>query len=106
MEGTNPHHDRMAQPLHMTMEGANPLTMLEWLWVSSFPLGGNLNLENTKLLPEVLKLHPIQWICQHISYLIVRRNILELHCSPLHHIPFIVILDLDMLRLVMEYRVF
>ena len=44
----------MAQPLHMTMEGTNPLTMLEWLWVSSLSLGGNLDLENTKLVPEVL----------------------------------------------------
>ena len=47
----------MAQPLHMTMEGTNPLTMSEWLWVSLISLGGNLDLENTKLLPEVLKLH-------------------------------------------------
>ena len=29
-------------------------------------------------------------------------HILELHCSPLHHILDIVILDLDMLRLVMK----
>ena len=47
----------MAQPLHLTMEGTNPLTMSEWLYVSSFPLRGNLDLKNTKLLPEVLKLH-------------------------------------------------
>ena len=77
--------------------------MSEWLWVSSFSLGGNLNLENTKLLPEVLKLHSIQWLHQHISYLFIRRNILELHCSSLHHIPDIVIFDLDMLQLVMEH---
>ena len=63
MEGTNPHHDRMAQPLHLTMEGTNPLTMLEWLMDSSLPLGGNLDLENTKILPEVLKLHSSQWLC-------------------------------------------
>ena len=63
MEGTNAHHDKMAQPLHLTMEGTNPLTMSEWLWVSSFRLGGNLDLENTKLLPEVLELHPSQWLC-------------------------------------------
>ena len=57
MEGTeSSHHDKMAQPLHLTMEGTNPLTMSEWLWVSSFPFGGNLYLENTNLLPEVLKL--------------------------------------------------
>ena len=85
------------------MEGINPLTMSEWLSVSSFPLGGNLDLKNNKLLPEVLELHPIQWLCQHISYLFIHRKILELHCSPLNHIPDIVILDLDMLRLVMEH---
>ena len=39
------------------MEGTDTLTMSEWLWVSSFPFGGNLDMENTKLLPEVLKLH-------------------------------------------------
>ena len=47
----------MDQPLQLTMEGINPLTMSEWLRDSSLPFGGNLNLENTKLLPEVLKLH-------------------------------------------------
>ena len=105
MEGINPHHDRMDQPLDLTMEGTNPLTMSECLTNSSLPLGGNLNLENTKLLPEVLKLHSSQWISQHINYLFLRRNILELHCSSLHHILNIVIFDLDMLQLVMEHRV-
>ena len=91
MEGTeSSHHDRMAQPLHLTMEGTDPLTMSEWLWISalisgmegtesshhdkmaqplhmtclsewiwdlSLSLGGNLDLENTKILPEVLELH-------------------------------------------------
>ena len=47
----------MAQPLHLTMEGTNPLTMSEWLMDSSLPLGRNLDLENTKILPEVLKIH-------------------------------------------------
>ena len=86
----------MAQPLHLTCSS-------EWIWDSSLSLGGNLDLENTKILPEVLKLHSGQWLCQHISYLFVRCNILGLHCSSLHHIPDIVILDLDMLRLVMEH---
>ena len=96
----------MAQPLHLTMEGTNPLTMSEGLNIdTSLPFRRNLDLENTKLLPEVLKLHPSQWICQHISYLFICYNILELHCSPLHHIHNIVILDLDMLRLVMEHWV-
>ena len=60
---------------------------------------------NTKLLPDVLKLHPSQWRIQLISYQFIHRNILGLHCSSLHHIPDIVILDLDMLRLVMEHMV-
>ena len=95
----------MAQSLHLTMEGTNPLTMSEWLMDLSLPLGGNLDLENTKLLPEVLELHPSQWLHQHISYLFLHHNILELHCSSLHHIHDIVIFDLDMLRLVMEHQV-
>ena len=82
---------------HLTMEGTNPLTMSEWLMESSLPLERNLDLENTKLLPEVLKIHFGQRLFQHINYLFIHRNILELHCSPLHHIPDIVILDLDML---------
>ena len=72
------HHDRMVQPLHLTMEGTNPLTMSEWLTDSSLPLGRNLDLENTKLLPKVLKLHSVQWLHQHISYLFIHHNILDL----------------------------
>ena len=87
----------MAQPLHLTMEGSNPLTMSEWLMDSSLPLGGNLDLEKTKFLPKVFKLHSGQWISQHISYLFIRHNILELNRTPLHHIHDIVILDLDMI---------
>src|SRR6266849_7225571 len=96
--GRNPssHHDGISQPLHLTMEGTNPLTMSEWLWVSPLSLGGNLDLENTKSLSEVLELQPSQWLCQYISYLFLRRNIQELHCSSLHHIPDIVIFDLNM----------
>ena len=85
------------------MEGTNPLTMSEWLMDSSLPFGGNLDLENTKILPKVFKLHSGQWICQHIIYLFVHHNILELYYSSLHHIPNIVIFDLDMLLLLMEH---
>ena len=105
MGGSAFHHVKKAQHLHMNMERTNPLTMLEWIWDSSLSLGGNLDLENTNLLPEVLKLPPRQLRCQYISYMLVRRNILELHCSSLHHIPDIVVLDLDMLQLFMEHRV-
>ena len=93
----------MAQHLHLTMEGTNPLTMSEGLSTdTSLPLRRNLDPENTKLLPKVLKLHPSQWLSHHISYLFVSCNILEFHCSSLHHILDIVILDLNMLQLVME----
>ena len=37
--------------------GMNTSTMSERLMDSSLPFGGNLDLENTKILPEVLKLH-------------------------------------------------
>ena len=97
MEGTeSSHHDRMAQPLHLTFSS-------KWIWDSSLSLGGNLGLENTNLLPEVLELHFGQWLCQHISYLFLHHNILELRCSSPHHIHDVVILDLDVLQLVMEH---
>ena len=51
------HHVRRAQHLHLTMEGTNPLTMSEGLTDSSLPLERKLDLQNTKLLPEVFKLH-------------------------------------------------
>ena len=87
----------MAQPIHLTMEGTHTLTMSEWLWVSLLSLGRNLDLDNTKSLSEVLKLQPSQWLRQYISYMFLHCNILELHYSPLHHIPDIVILGIDML---------
>ena len=93
----------MVVALTSDLEGTNPLTMLEWLWVSSLSLGGSLDLENTKSLSEVLELQPSQWLRQYISYLFLHRNIQELYCSSLHHIPDIVILDLNMLQLVMEH---
>ena len=80
----------------MTIEGTNP-TMSENISDSSPPLGGNLDLENTKLLLKVLKLHSGQWLSQHISYLFIHRNTLYFYYSSLHHIPNIVIFDLDML---------
>ena len=85
------------------MEGTNILTISEGLTDSSLPLRRNLDLENTKILPEVFKLHFGQWLGQHMSYLLIRCNILELHYSSLHHILDIVMFDLDMLRLVMEH---
>ena len=37
-ETESSHDDRMSQPLLLTMEGTNPLTMLEWLWDSSLSI--------------------------------------------------------------------
>ena len=59
--------------------------------------------EHQVSLSEVLELQPSQWLHQYISYLFLHPNILELYCSPLHHIPDIVVLDLDMLCIVMEH---
>ena len=57
------------------MEGTNPLTMSEWHSMdTSLPLGRNLDLENTKFLLDVLKLHSSKWLRQHISYLFIRRT--------------------------------
>ena len=43
----------------MTIEGTNPLTMSEGLSTdTSLLLGRNIDLENTKLLLELLELHP------------------------------------------------
>ena len=69
---------------------------------SSLPFGGNLDLENTKLLPEVLKLHSGQWLVN-TSAICSSTTTYWSFTAPLHHIPDIVILDLDELRLVMEH---
>ena len=51
------HHVIRAQHLHVTTGGTNPTTMSKRHTRSSLPLGRNLDLENTKLLSEVLELH-------------------------------------------------
>ena len=63
------------------------------------------NMHKSKLVPEVIKLHSRQRLGQNFSCLLISRHILELHCPSLHHIPDIVILDLNVLRLVMEHWV-
>ena len=60
---------------------------------------------NTNILSEVFKIHSGQWLSQYISYLFIHHNILELQCSTMHHIPDIVVFDMDMLQLVMEHGV-
>ena len=67
---------------------------------SSLPISRGLVLDHTKSFSEVLELHFGQRLGQYIGYLLVHFHILELYCSSLHHIPDIVELDLDVLRLV------
>ena len=64
-----------------------------------------IDLDNPKLVLEVLKLHSRQRLGQDIDYLLVCRNILELHYSSLHLLLDIVIFDPDMHQHVMEHRV-
>jgi hypothetical protein len=60
---------------------------------------------NTKLVSEVIKLYMRQRLGQHIYNLLICANILELYISPPHHIKNVVLLDLYVLRLIMEHRV-
>ena len=61
-----------------------------------------IDMHNSKLVPEVLELQYFQIFGHNIDCLLVHFHILELHCFSLHHIPNIVVLDLNVLRLVME----
>ena len=88
------------------MEGTNPLTMSEGLSTeTSLPLGRNLDLENTKILSEVLKLHPSQWLSQHIWKLLIYANILELYSSLLHDVTNVEVLNFYVLHLIIEHEV-
>ena len=59
-------------------------------------------LDHSKLVLEVLKLYLGQRLGQHICDLLICGDILELHSSLYHHITYILILDVDVLRLVMK----
>ena len=63
------------------------------------------NMDNSKLVPKVLKLQSHQRLGQNTICLLIRRHILELHCSSLHHILDIVISNLYVLRIIMEHMV-
>ena len=73
--------------------------------LDEFHLSLPLKRDHTKLVPEVLKVCPRQRLGEHIRNLILGSHELEPHCSPLYHIPDIVVSDLNMLRPVMEHRV-
>ena len=72
---------------------------------ASFPLSREVLLDNTKLVSEVLKLQVRQRLSQHICNLLICDNILELHISLLYHVMNVVILDLYVLRFIMEHWV-
>ena len=72
---------------------------------ASLPLSREVLSNNTKLVSEVLKLHMRQRLGQHICNLLICANILELYSSLLHHVMNVVILDLYVLRLIMEHCV-
>ena len=59
MGGTNPAIMSEGINTYIRSWEAYPTTMLEGLTDSSLPLGGNLDMENNKLLPKVLKLHSV-----------------------------------------------
>jgi hypothetical protein len=64
---------------------------------TSLPLSREVLSDYTKLVSKVFKLHVRQRFGQHICKLLICANILELYCSPLHHITNVVIPDLYVL---------
>jgi hypothetical protein len=72
---------------------------------SSLPLTRDILMYHTKLVFEVHKLHSRKRLGQHVSYMLVYSDILELHFSPLYYISDLMVPDLDMLRLFMEHWV-
>ena len=63
-------------------------------------------MDHTKCFYEVLEIHSRKNIGQHIKYLLIHCHVLEIQCSSLHHIPDIVELDINVLQLFMEQKVF
>lgn len=58
--------------------------------------GGILN--HSKFVPEVNKLHLGPNRFDNSSNLLIRRNVLEPHCSLLYHLSDVLVLDLNVLR--------
>ena len=71
---------------------------------STFPLYKGSILHHAKLVPEVYELCPRQRLGQKIRYLLICRNILELYNSSVDHLSDEAISHLNVIRLVMEYR--
>ena len=64
-----------------------------------------LSRDHSKLVSEVLQLHSGQWLGEHVRGLLICGNVLELHCSLIHHVTDIMIFDLDVFGPIMKHRV-
>jgi hypothetical protein len=70
------------------------------------PISREVLSDYTKLVSKVFKLYMRQRLGQHICNLFICANILELYRSSLHHIMNEVILDLYVIRIIMEHIIF
>ena len=114
-------HVRKAQHSHLTMgwthqpcqkglaltsnHGMNTSTISERLTDSSLPLWRTSIWRTPSFSLKYSNFTLANGLVNTSAILLVRNNILELHCSSRHHILDIVIFDLNMLRLVMEHWV-
>jgi hypothetical protein len=73
--------------------------------LKSLPLSREVLSDYTKIFLEVLKLHTRQRLSQHIYNLLICANILELYNPLLYHVMNVLIHDLYVLFLIMEYWV-
>jgi hypothetical protein len=88
---------------HTLLMPHGEVVALDHNYNSSLPVIREVLLDHTKLVSEVHKLHFRQRLGQHVSYLLICSDILELHCSTMYHISDVMVLDLDVLGLVMEH---
>ena len=61
--------------------------------------------DHTKLVSEVLQLHPAQRLGQYVRDLLIRSNVLKLHSSLLHHVANVLVFDLNMLGFIVKHRI-
>ena len=81
------------------LDGSTTLRLVERTTSSSssLPLMREVLSDYTNLVSKVFKIYMRQRLSQHINYLFLCMNILELHGSSLHHIPDVVVLYLYMI---------
>ena len=64
------------------------------------------SLDDTKSFSESQEFDLSQGLCQNVSDPLICTDMLEPYCSPLHHIPDIVVPNIDMLGAIMKYGIF